>query len=62
MDLIVVSLHSTSFLEPHDPLFIQIGSLFVSLFQQEFGEIHFYNGDPFNEMLPRTGLVRNLTS
>nr|XP_023665055.1 alpha-N-acetylglucosaminidase isoform X2 [Paramormyrops kingsleyae] len=39
-------------LEPSDPLFQRIGSLFLSKLLAEFGTDHIYNTDTFNEMTP----------
>lgn len=39
-------------LDPRDPLFLQIGSLFLSLVMKHFGTDHIYNTDTFNEMNP----------
>lgn len=39
-------------LEPLDPLFIQIGKLFIQVQTSEFGTDHIYNADTFNEMRP----------
>eukprot|EP01087_Luapelamoeba_hula_P016110 TRINITY_DN4922_c0_g1_i1.p1 TRINITY_DN4922_c0_g1~~TRINITY_DN4922_c0_g1_i1.p1 ORF type:complete len:565 (-),score=77.89 TRINITY_DN4922_c0_g1_i1:106-1800(-) len=43
----------TYFLNPLDPLFQQIGSTFISIQGQTYGnENHLYNADPFNELDP----------
>lgn len=39
-------------LDPRDPLFLQIGSLFLSQVVKQFGTDHIYNTDTFNEMIP----------
>ncbi|XP_062331478.1 alpha-N-acetylglucosaminidase [Osmerus eperlanus] len=39
-------------LDPRDPLFLQIGSLFLSQVMKQFGTDHIYNTDTFNEMTP----------
>lgn len=39
-------------LDPRDPLFQRIGSLFLSQVIKEFGTDHIYNTDTFNEMSP----------
>ncbi|XP_017556221.1 alpha-N-acetylglucosaminidase [Pygocentrus nattereri] len=39
-------------LDPRDPLFQRIGSLFLSQVVREFGTDHIYNTDTFNEMNP----------
>ncbi|KAF7708085.1 alpha-N-acetylglucosaminidase [Silurus meridionalis] len=39
-------------LDPRDPLFTRIGSLFLSHVVEEFGTDHIYNTDTFNEMTP----------
>uniref|UniRef100_A0A3B4B3N2 Alpha-N-acetylglucosaminidase n=1 Tax=Periophthalmus magnuspinnatus TaxID=409849 RepID=A0A3B4B3N2_9GOBI len=39
-------------LDPQDPLFFQIGSLFLSQVVKQFGTDHIYNTDTFNEMTP----------
>uniref|UniRef100_A0AAY5EK90 Alpha-N-acetylglucosaminidase n=1 Tax=Electrophorus electricus TaxID=8005 RepID=A0AAY5EK90_ELEEL len=41
-----------SVLDPRDPLFQRIGSLFLSQVVKEFGTDHIYNTDTFNEMIP----------
>ncbi|KAK2855387.1 hypothetical protein Q7C36_007256 [Tachysurus vachellii] len=49
-------------LDPHDPLFLSIGSLFLSLVVKEFGTDHIYNTDTFNEMTPASSDPAYLTS
>ncbi|XP_061565286.1 alpha-N-acetylglucosaminidase-like [Cololabis saira] len=39
-------------LDPRDPLFLRIGSLFLSQLVKTFGTDHVYNTDTFNEMTP----------
>uniref|UniRef100_A0A3P9L627 Alpha-N-acetylglucosaminidase n=1 Tax=Oryzias latipes TaxID=8090 RepID=A0A3P9L627_ORYLA len=39
-------------LDPRDPLFLQIGSLYLSQVVKQFGTDHIYNTDTFNEMTP----------
>ncbi|KAM9716333.1 alpha-N-acetylglucosaminidase isoform 1-T2 [Menidia menidia] len=39
-------------LDPRDPLFLQIGSLYLSQVVKTFGTDHIYNTDTFNEMTP----------
>lgn len=39
-------------LDPRDPLFRSIGSLFLSQLVKQFGTDHIYNTDTFNEMTP----------
>lgn len=39
-------------LDPQDPLFLQIGSLYLSQVVKQFGTDHIYNTDTFNEMTP----------
>jgi len=39
-------------LDPRDPLFLQIGSLYLSQVVEQFGTDHIYNTDTFNEMTP----------
>ncbi|KAK0140579.1 Alpha-N-acetylglucosaminidase [Merluccius polli] len=39
-------------LDPRDPLFLQIGSLYLSEVVKRFGTDHIYNTDTFNEMTP----------
>ncbi|KAK2815434.1 hypothetical protein Q5P01_025901 [Channa striata] len=39
-------------LDPEDPLFLQIGSLYLSEVVKQFGTDHIYNTDTFNEMTP----------
>lgn len=39
-------------LDPQDPLFLQIGSLYLSQVVMQFGTDHVYNTDTFNEMPP----------
>ncbi|XP_069672357.1 alpha-N-acetylglucosaminidase isoform X2 [Periplaneta americana] len=45
-------------LDPTDPLFRTVGSMFLSELIAEFGTDHIYNCDTFNEMVPQTA---NLT-
>eukprot|EP00118_Oscarella_pearsei_P003618 m.15082 g.15082 ORF g.15082 m.15082 type:complete len:759 (+) comp26171_c0_seq1:20-2296(+) len=42
----------TPLLEPDDPLFQKIGSLFIKTLISEFGTNHIYSADTFNEMTP----------
>ena len=37
---------------PLDPLFVEIGDLFLAEQKKEFGTNHIYSVDPFNELLP----------
>ncbi|XP_056433195.1 LOW QUALITY PROTEIN: alpha-N-acetylglucosaminidase-like [Gadus chalcogrammus] len=39
-------------LDPRDPLFLQIGSMYLSQVVKQFGTDHVYNTDTFNEMTP----------
>ncbi|XP_061562460.1 alpha-N-acetylglucosaminidase isoform X1 [Phycodurus eques] len=39
-------------LDPRDPLFLRIGSLYLSQVIKQFGTNHIYNTDTFNEMVP----------
>ncbi|KAK7919525.1 hypothetical protein WMY93_010809 [Mugilogobius chulae] len=39
-------------LDPQDPLFFRIGSLFLTQVVKQFGTDHIYNTDTFNEMTP----------
>lgn len=39
-------------LDPRDPLFHRIGSLFLTQVIKQFGTDHVYNTDTFNEMTP----------
>lgn len=39
-------------LDPRDPLFLHIGSLYLSQVIKQFGTDHVYNTDTFNEMTP----------
>ncbi|KAJ3607513.1 hypothetical protein NHX12_024564 [Muraenolepis orangiensis] len=39
-------------LDPRDPLFLQIGSMYLSQVVKQFGTDHIYNTDTFNEMTP----------
>lgn len=39
-------------LEPSDPLFLRIGSLYLTQVVKQFGTNHIYNTDTFNEMTP----------
>ncbi|ALC38879.1 CG13397 [Drosophila busckii] len=41
------------FVEPSDPLFKQLATLFLQRVQQTYGSNHIYFSDPFNEMRPR---------
>ncbi|XP_030241683.1 alpha-N-acetylglucosaminidase [Drosophila navojoa] len=43
------------FVEPEDPLFQQLGALFLRRVIQVYGSNHIYFSDPFNEMMPRVG-------
>ncbi|KAH3765775.1 lysosomal alpha-N-acetyl glucosaminidase [Pelomyxa schiedti] len=54
--------NGTFFLDPLDPLFVQIGSLFVSTISTTYGTDHFYNCDPFNEMDPPSNDTDYLSS
>ncbi|KAF5903954.1 alpha-N-acetylglucosaminidase, partial [Clarias magur] len=49
-------------LEPRDPLFQRIGSLFLLQLVKEFGSDHIYNTDTFNEMNPPSSDPAYLTS
>ncbi|MCI4374285.1 hypothetical protein PGIGA_G00004620 [Pangasianodon gigas] len=49
-------------LDPRDPLFLRIGSLFLSQVVKEFGTDHIYNTDTFNEMTPASSDPAYLTS
>jgi len=42
------------FIEPTDPLFHKIGSMFMKEMKREFGLYHAYSADPFNEMASRS--------
>ena len=52
----------TNLLSPLDPLFKQIGAMFIREQSQEFGSNHFYNCDTFNEMDPPHNSVEYLAS
>lgn len=52
----------TSFLEPQDPLFVTMGSLFLQEYIKEFGTDHVYNTDLFNEMPSPSSDPEYLTS
>ncbi|KAG7226555.1 hypothetical protein INR49_003712 [Caranx melampygus] len=39
-------------LDPRDPLFLKIGSMYLSQVVKQFGTDHIYNTDTFNEMTP----------
>jgi len=42
-----------SFLEPTDPLYVDVGAKFIELFIKNFNPTsHIYNADQFNEMRP----------
>ena len=41
-----------TFCSPLDPLFVEIGDLFLAEQKKEFGTNHIYSVDPFNELLP----------
>lgn len=43
-----------TFLEPTDPLFRQVGAMFIKVLEDLVGTDHYYNGDLFNEMRPRS--------
>lgn len=49
-------------LEPRDPLFLSIGSLFLSQVLKKFGTDHIYNTDTFNEMTPTSSDPAYLSS
>lgn len=49
-------------LDPRDPLFRRIGSLFLSQVVKEFGTDHIYNTDTFNEMTPASSDPAYLTA
>ncbi|XP_034050291.1 alpha-N-acetylglucosaminidase-like [Thalassophryne amazonica] len=46
------SMSCSYMLDPRDPLFLKIGSLYLSQVVKEFGTDHIYNTDNFNEMTP----------
>lgn len=48
-------------LEPTNPLFRTVGSMFISELIAEFGTDHIYNCDTFNEMTPHTSNVTYLS-
>ena len=52
----------TYLLSPLDPLFQQIGAMFIREQTKEFGSNHFYNCDTFNEMDPPNKSVEYLAS
>lgn len=53
---------SPLFIDPVDPLFKQIGSLFLKKIIQEYGGTnHIYFSDPFNEMQPRKATPQYLS-
>lgn len=45
---------NTYFLDPMDPMFQQLGTLFIKEQTALYGTDHFYNADPFNEMNPNS--------
>ncbi|KAK4887646.1 hypothetical protein RN001_003917 [Aquatica leii] len=47
-------------LEPTDPLFQTVGSMFIKELIDEFGTDHVYSCDTFNEMLPSNGSLAYL--
>ncbi|XP_021421011.2 alpha-N-acetylglucosaminidase [Oncorhynchus mykiss] len=49
-------------LDPRDPLFHSIGSLFLSQLVKQFGTDHIYNTDTFNEMTPTSSDPTYLSS
>ncbi|TSL82561.1 Alpha-N-acetylglucosaminidase [Bagarius yarrelli] len=49
-------------LDPCDPLFLRIGSLFLMQVVKEFGTDHIYNTDTFNEMTPASSDPGYLTA
>lgn len=53
---------STYLLSAQDPLFGIIGNLFIKKQTQIFGTDHFYNADPFNELLPSSNSPDYLSS
>ena len=48
------STYRTWMLEVTDPLFNQIAKRFIEIQTETYGTSHIYNGDVYNEMLPRT--------
>ncbi len=44
----------TWFLDPHDPLFLRIGTAFIERQRELYGTDHHYAADPFNEINPPT--------
>jgi len=52
----------TYFLDPLDPLFSKIGALLITELTRTFGTDHYYNSDPFNELVPPTNDPEYLAS
>jgi alpha-N-acetylglucosaminidase len=44
----------TWFLDPHDPLFLRMGTAFIERQRELYGTDHHYAADPFNEINPPT--------
>ena len=44
---------------PLDPLFVEIGDVFLAEQKKEFGTNHIYSVDPFNELLPPNRSVKH---
>lgn len=51
-----------NYLEPSDPLFVEIGRKFLQLQNETYGTNHLYNCDQFNEMRPSSGDLSYLTT
>ena len=49
-------------LNPLDPLFQKVGSMFIAEQMKEFGTNHVYNCDTFNEMMPANNSEKYLAS
>ncbi len=44
----------TWFVDPHDPLFLRMGTAFIERQRELYGSDHYYAADPFNEIDPPT--------
>lgn len=53
---------STYFLDPHDPLFVRLGKMFIEEQTRQFGTAHLYASDTFIEMIPPSNDPKFLAS
>jgi len=54
--------NGTYFLDPLDPLFQKVASLFIAYQQNLYGSDHLYNADPYNELRPPSNETNYLAS